>query len=158
LDGQVVPLQDAENSRFGRGAIAGDRLYLPTRTELSIVDTTTWKVTETLKWGETTNPGNLMISGPLLIHLSNRLDLYTSADLLKARFAPKVDAPVPAPVECRQFARILEASGRLKESVPYYRQALKAWETDPSWQETSEALRKKLIDLADKLGSDYPRE
>lgn len=158
LDGQVVALQNGDGNRVGRGAIEGGRLYLPTRSELSIIDTSTWKVMETLKWGETSNPGNLLVSGPLLLHLSDRLDLYTSAELLKDRFAAKVDAAAPAPVECRQLARILEASGRLKESVPYYRKALKAWETDPSWQETSEMLRKKLIDLADKLGADYPRE
>jgi len=158
LDGKIEALPEAENSRFGRGAIWGDRLYLPTRNELSIFDTTTWKVTETLRWSETSNPGNLMVSGPLLVHLSDRLDLYTSIDLLQDRFGPKVDADTPNPGHCRQLARILETSGRLKESVRYYRRALKAWENDPAWQETSEGLKKKLDDLAKKLGDDFPKD
>jgi hypothetical protein len=158
LDGQTVSLPEAENNRFGRGAISGHRLYLPTRNELSIFDTTTWKVTETLKWTETTNPGNLMVAGPLLVHLSDRLDLYTSSDLLQQRFGPKVDAETPQPGQCRQLARILETSGRLKESVRYYRRALKAWENDPAWQETAEGLKKKLADLATKLGDDFPKD
>jgi hypothetical protein len=158
LDGQVAPLADAERSRFGRGAISGGRLFLPTRNELSIVDTATWKVTETLKWNETSNPGNLLISGPLLLHLSDRLDLYTSAALLRERFAPKVDAATPGPVECRQLARILEGAGRLKECIPYYRRAIKGWENDPAWVETTAQLRKKLADLETKLGDEFPKE
>jgi hypothetical protein len=158
FDGEVVTLPEAENNRFGRGAISGDRLYLPTRNELSIFDTTTWKVTETLRWTETPNPGNLLVSGPLLVHLSDRLDLYTSSDLLQDRFGPKVDAETPQPGQCRQLARILETSGRLKESVRYYRRALKGWENDPAWQETVEGLRKKLADLSAKLGDDFPKD
>jgi outer membrane protein assembly factor BamB len=157
LDGQVVLLPDSEAPRFGRGAIAGGRLYLPTRNELAIFDTTTWKLTDQLKW-ETSNAGNLMVAGPLLVHLSDRLDVYTSPDLLQERFAATVDAAAPAPQECRQLARILESSGRLKECVRYYRRALKAWESDPAWQETAEALKKKLADLAAKLGDDFPRD
>jgi hypothetical protein len=160
VDGQVVDLPEGESNpnRLGRGAISGNRLYLPTRTELSIFDTTTWKVMETLRWSETSAPGNLLISGPHLVHLSNRLDLYTSIDLLQDRFGPKVDAETPQPGQCRQLAKILETSGRLKESVRYYRRALKAWEDDPAWQETAEVLRKKLADLATKLGDDFPKE
>ena len=43
-------------------------------------------------------------------------------------------------------ARILEGAGRLKESVPYYRRAIKGWEHDPAWVESTGQLRKKLAD------------
>ena len=158
LDGQVVSLPESEKNRFGRGAISNGRLYLPSRTELSIFDTSTWKLVDSLKWSETSNPGNLLVAGPMLVHLSDRLDVYTSPDLLRERFSPKVDVKSPSPHDCRQFARILEGSGRLKECVRYYRRALKAWENDPAWQETAEGLRKKLADLAAKLGDDFPRD
>jgi hypothetical protein len=166
LDGQVVSLPESEKSRFGRGAIQGGRLYLPTRTELSIFDTSTWKLVGALPWpkpaesprSETLNPGNLLVAGSMLVHLSDRLDLFTSPELLQERFGPKVDAKAPPPQECRQLARILESSGRLKECVRYYRRALKGWENDPSWQETAEGLRKKLDDLASKLGDDFPKD
>jgi hypothetical protein len=113
---------------------------------------------DSLKWSETSQPGNLLVAGPLLVHLSDRLDVYTSPDLLLERFGTKVDAKAPLPLECRQLARILESSGRLKECVRYYRRALKVWESDPAWQETAEGLRKKLTDLAAKLGDDFPRD
>ena len=140
------------------GTISGGRLYLPTRNELSIFDTTTWKMVETLKWSEASSSGNLLVAGPLLIHLSDRLDLYTSPDLLLERFLPKVDVKAPLPLDCRQLARILETSGRTKECVRYYRRALKVWENDPAWQETAEGLRKKLADLAAKLGDEFPKD
>src|SRR6185503_17522145 len=158
LDGQVVSLPESEKGRFGRGVISGGRLYLPTRNELSIFDTSTWKMVDSLKWSETSNPGNLLVAGPLLIHLSDRLDVYTSPDLLQERFGPKVDANAPAPLECRQLAKILESSGRLKESVRYYRRALKRWENDPACQEKAAGLNKKLADLAAKLGDDFPKD
>ena len=166
LDGQVVALPDSDKSRFGRGAIQGGRLYLPTRTDLSIFDTSTWKLVEAIPWpkaadaarAETLNPGNLLVAGSMLVHLSDRLDVFTSPTLLQERFGPKVDAKEPTPQDCRQLARILESSGRLKECVRYYRRALKAWESDPAWQETAEGLRKKLADLAAKLGDDFPRD
>jgi hypothetical protein len=153
LDGQVLVLPEAERSRFGRGVISGGRLYLPTRSELSIFDTATWKLSQSLPWGEASSPGNLLVAGSLLVHLSDRLDLYTSAALLEERFASKV-----GPVESRQLARILETSGRLKECVPYYRRAIKAWENDPAWVETTAQLRKKLADLASKLGDEFPKD
>jgi hypothetical protein len=158
LDGQVVTLPESEKSRFGRGAISGGRLYLPTRNDLSIFDTSTWKMVDSLKWSEASNPGNLLIAGPLLVHLSDRLDVYTSVDLLRERFGPKVDAKSPVPQDCRQLARILESSGRLTECVRYYRRALKAWEDDPAWRETAEGLRKKLADLSDRLGEEFPKD
>lgn len=158
LDGEIVTLPDSENSRFGRGAIWGGRLYLPTRNELSIFDTATWKLQETLHWSESTHPGNLLVAESLLVHLSDRLDLYTSGELLQSRFRAKVDETPSNPVACRQLARILESAGKVKESVLYYRRALKAWEKDPAWQETSEGLKKKLADLSAKLGDDFPKE
>jgi len=158
LDGQVVSLPESEKSRFGRGAISGGRLYLPTRNELSIFDTSTWKLVESLKWSETSNPGNLLVAGPFLVHLSDRLDVYTSPNLLLERFGTKVGGQTPIPQDCRQLARILESSGRLKESVRYYRRALQAWENDPAWQETADGLKKKLTDLAAKLGDDFPKD
>ena len=158
LDGQVVLLPESENARFGRGTISGGRLYLPTRNELSIFDMSTWKLTAALKWSDTSNPGNLHVAGPLLVHLSDRLDVYTSPDLLRQRFGERVDGATPVPQDCRQLARILETSGRLKESVRYYRRALKAGENDPAWQETAAGLKKKLSDLAAKLGDDFPND
>lgn len=160
LDGQVVALPDAEPGLFGRGVISGDRLYLPTRSDLSIFDTRTWKVVESLKWpgGESTGPGNALVAGPLFVHMSDRLDLYTSLDLLKSRFGLSGGAGPSRPQESRQLAGIFENAGLLKESVTFYRKALKAWEKDPDWKETSEGLRKKLADLAEKLGDEFPKE
>jgi hypothetical protein len=158
LDGRVVNLPDGESGRLGRGTIWGDRLYLPTRNDLSIFDTATWKLSQSIKWTETSNPGNLLITGSLCLHLSDRLDLYTDADLLRKRFASQVNAMPPKPLECRQLARILENAGRVKESVVYYRRAFKVWESDPAWQESAEGMKKKLADLETKLGDDYPKE
>jgi len=42
--------------------------------------------------------------------------------------------------------------------VAYYRRALKTWEHDPDWQESSDALKKKLADLQEKLGDEFPKE
>lgn len=153
LDEQVVTLPEAEKGNFGRGAITEQRLYLPTRGDLSIFDTRTWKQLDAMKWPEPISAGNTLISGPLLIQMSDRLDLFTSGELLNTRFAAAT-----RPQESRQLARILEAAGRVKECVPYYRKALKSWERDPDWQETADALKKKLEDLKEKLGDDFPKE
>ncbi|MBV8881879.1 MAG: PQQ-binding-like beta-propeller repeat protein, partial [Planctomycetaceae bacterium] len=77
LDGQVLNLPEAEPGyRFGRGTIDGGRLYLPSRNELSVFDTRTWKQVESLKWPDPTGPGNALIAGPYFVHMSDRLDLY----------------------------------------------------------------------------------
>jgi hypothetical protein len=159
LDGQVVALPDADpRQRFGRGVLQGERLYLPTQTDLTIFDTRTWKALESLKWPENTKPGNALVAGPYFIQMSERLDLYTSLDLLKSRFGLADGAGPQRPQEARRLAGIFENAGLLKECVPYYRRALKAWEKDPDWRETSDVLKKKLADLAEKLGDDFPRE
>jgi hypothetical protein len=159
LDGEVVTLPDAENGRFGRGTIAGNRLYLPTPHELTIFDTQSWRQVESLKWPEApSGPGNAIVAGPLFIHMSDRLDLYTSMGLLSERFGLENGGAPARPQESRQLARIFEGAGMLKESVPYYRRALNTWAKDPAWQETAEGLRKKLADLEEKLGADFPKE
>jgi hypothetical protein len=159
LDGQVVSLPDADpGQRFGRGVLQGDRLYLPTAMELTILNTRNWKVVESLKWPEKTGPGNPLVVGPYFVQMSERLDFYTSLDLLKSRFALTDGAGPQRPQEARQLAGILEGAGLLKECVPFYRRALKVWEKDPDWKETSETLKKKLADLAEKLGDDFPKE
>jgi len=158
-DGQVVALPDADpGQRFGRGVIQQGRLYLPTQTVLSIVDTRAWKVEATPAWLEGTSAGNPAVAGPYLVQLGERMDLYTSLDLLKERFGLKDGAGPARPQEARQLASIFENAGLLKESVPYYRKALQGWEKDPDWKETSDALRKKLADLQEKLGDDFPKE
>ncbi len=159
LDGQVVSLPDADpGQRFGRGVLQGERLYLPTQTDLTTFDTRTWKALESLKWPERTKPGNPLVAGPYFIQMSERLDLYTSLELLKSRFGLADGAGPQRPQEARQLAGIYEGAGLFKECVPYYRRALQAWEKDPDWKETSEVLKKKLADLAEKLGDDFPKE
>jgi outer membrane protein assembly factor BamB len=159
LDGEVVNLPDVENSRLGRGTISGDRLYLPTIHELLIFDTKSWRQVESLKWPEATSgPGNTIVAGSVVAHMSDRLDLYTSLDLLRDRFGLRDGAAPAKPQDSRQVARILEGAGLLKDAVPYYRRALTVWEKDPAWQETADGLRKKLADLAEKLGADFPKE
>lgn len=159
LDGEVLGLPDSDGGRLGRGTISGNRLYLPTTHELSIFDTQSWRQIEFLKWPEApSGPGNTLVAGPLLVHMSDRLDLYTSAELLGARFGSENGAAPARPQDCRQLARIYEGAGMLKESVPYYRKALHAWATDPDWRETADGLRKKLADLEEKLGADFPKE
>jgi hypothetical protein len=159
LDGEVAELPDTEPGRIGRGAISANRVYLPTTHDLTIVDTQTWKVVETVKWPETSlSAGNAIVAGPLLAHMSDRLDLFTSRDLLSSRFGLGDGEGPIRPQDCRQLARILEGAGLLKEAVPYYRRALKVWAKDPAWQETAEGLKKKLADLEEKLGADFPKE
>ncbi|HLY11592.1 MAG TPA: PQQ-binding-like beta-propeller repeat protein, partial [Planctomycetota bacterium] len=159
LDGEVVELPDSESGRLGRGTISGSRLYLPTVQDLSIFDTRTWKPLASLRWPEARSAaGNALVAGPLLIHMSDRLDLYTSLELLKTRFSLQDGGGPSKPQENRQLARIFEGAGMLKESVPFYRRALHLWEKDPAWQETAEGLRKKLSDLEEKLGADFPKE
>jgi hypothetical protein len=154
-----VALPDSESGRIGRGTISGSRLYLPTPHDLTIFDTEAWKPVATLKWPESpSGPGNAIVAGPLLVHMSDRLDLYTSMDLLTTRFGLRDGGGPARPQDSRQLARILEGAGMLRESVPLYRRALKAWEKDPAWQETAEGLRKKLADLEEKLGADFPKE
>jgi hypothetical protein len=159
LDGEVAELPDSESGRIGRGTVSGNRLYLPTSHDLTIVDTETWKVLETLKWPESPlSAGNAIVAGPLLVNMSDRLDLFTSRELLSARFGLGTGEGPVRPQDCRQLARIFESAGLLKESVPYYRRALKVWAKDPAWQETADGLKKKLADLEEKLGADFPKE
>ena len=99
-----------------------------------------------------------MFAGTLCAFLGEKLELFTSAAGLQERFAGRVDSSPPRAEPCRQLARILENSGRTKESVSYYRRALAVWEKDPAWAERTAELRKKLADLAEKLGDEFPKE
>jgi len=156
--GEVIPLGESETLRPAHGAIVGGTLYLPTRTLLHAYDASTWKRQDSFPWQGGDDAGHLVFSGTLCAFLGEKLELYTSAAALKDRFAGRVDADPPRAEPCRQYARILENSGRTKESVSYYRRALAVWEKDPAWAERTTELKKKLADLAEKLGDEFPKE
>jgi outer membrane protein assembly factor BamB len=154
-DGKVVELAGDESERAGRGMLAGPYLYLPAKGALQVYDTATWKLRESHPRAD--DNANLAVFDSLVVLLGDRLELATSREGLRSRFAVKADAQPARPDACRQLASILEAAGRPVEAVPYYRRALKTWEKDPAWQESAEGLRKKLADLADKLGDEFPK-
>ncbi len=152
FDGKVLCLLELEAARAGRGALAGGLLYLPGRTALHLYDTREWKPVGEVPWPEGEESGNLLVTDSLMAWLGDRFELYTSRAALGERLSDKVKAGHPQ--TCRQMGRILESSGRLRESVLYYRRALAVWEKDPSWAETAEGLRKKISDLQEKIDAE----
>jgi hypothetical protein len=145
----VQVLLEQEPTRTGRGTMAGGVLYLPGRVALHLFDSREWKPLGSLPWPEGDETGNLLVTDSLVAWLGDRLELYTSRAALGERLSDKLKAGHPQ--SCRQMGRILEASGRPRESVLYYRKALAVWEKDPAWTETSEAIRKKIADLQEKI-------
>jgi hypothetical protein len=125
---------------------------------IHLYDTTTWKRKESFPWQGGEDAGQLVLGETLAVYAGERLDFFTSPGALTARFDTRVNATPPRAEPCRQFARILEGSGRLRESVTYYRRALSVWEKDPAWSERTQEMRKKLADLAEKLGDDFPKD
>ncbi len=155
-DGRVASLMSVEGDLFGRAAILDGRVYLPTRTALQVYEAPAWKLTQSLPWTE--KQGNLLASEGRIFLQTDQVALFSSFAALETRFDPKTGAAAPHGPACRQRAAILEASGRLKEAVPFYRRALKAWAQDPAWQESAEAVRQKLAALEEKLGEEFPKE
>jgi len=156
--GDVARLGESETLRPAHGALVDGLLYLPTRTLLQVYDTATWERRDSFPWQAGDDAGHFVISGTLCAFMGEKLELFTSPAALKERFAGRVDASPPRAEPCRQLARILEGAGRAKESVPYYRRALALWEKDPAWPERTEEVKKKLSDLAEKLGDEFPKE
>lgn len=156
--GQVVSLGESDCPRPTGGLFRDGLLYLPTKTMLHVYDTATWKRIESFPWTGGDDSGHFVLGESTAAYVGERLELFTGAASLKQRFGSKVDATPPRAEPCRQLARILEGSGRLKESVAYYRRALGVWERDPAWSERTEEMRKKLADLAEKMGDEFPKE
>jgi hypothetical protein len=156
--GRITLLGESETPRPAGGVLADGWLYLPTRSMIHLYDTTTWKRKESFPWQGGEDAGQLVLGETLAVYAGERLDFFTSPGALTARFDARVNATPPRAEPCRQFARILEGSGRLRESVTYYRRALSVWEKDPAWSERTQEMRKKLADLAEKLGDDFPKD
>lgn len=157
-DGETVELLEADASPGARGAIAEGRLYLPTRGTLMVYDTSTWKLLAANKWTGGDEGCTIVPSGPRLLSVSDRLEIWTSFESLQAEFKPRVEAIPPNAVACRQLALLLEAAGRPAEALPHYKRALGVWAEDPAWQETSEILRKKIQELEEKLAQPPPEK
>jgi hypothetical protein len=155
--GTVVRLGESDLPRPPAGSLVEGFLYLPSRTLLNVYDTATGEKRESLPWQGGEDTGQLVVSESLCAYMSDKLELFTSLPALKERFTAKVDASPPRAEPCRQLARLLEGSGRTKESVLYYRRALSVWEKDPAWHDRTEEMRKKLADLEEKLGDDFPK-
>lgn len=156
-DGKVVELAGDDTERAGHGTLAGPHLFLPARGALHVYDTSTWVLRESHPRAADDSP-NVVATDSLLLLMGDRLELATSRESLRLRFAGRADANPPRAEACRQLATILEGAGRAAEAVPYYRRALGVWEKDPAWAESAEGLRKKLADLAEKLGDEFPKK
>jgi outer membrane protein assembly factor BamB len=154
-DGHPVFLSEPQgDSIHGRAVLAGGRAYLPGRKALHVFETRDWKHLDSTLWGPgTERAGNVVLAEDFVVLQTDQLLIGTGADAARKQFGPKAEEHPPA---ARQFGEILENGGLLKEAVGHYRRALKAWEQDPAWQESAEALRKKLATLREKLGDDFP--
>jgi outer membrane protein assembly factor BamB len=155
-DGKVLCLLELEPARSGRGALAGGLLYLPGKGALHVYDARDWKPVADVPWPDGEEAGNLLVTDTLLGWMGDRFDLFTGRAALGERFAGKLKAG-HAP-SCRQLGRILESSGRLQESLLYYRKALAVWEKDPAWTETAEGLRKKLGELQERIDAESEKK
>jgi hypothetical protein len=156
-DGRLIELEDAD-AKTGRPVLAGGYLYLPVSGAIHLYDTATWRVRESVPWAARSDAPNLLVTDGFLAAAGDRLDLSTSSGALLERLVPAAGGATPRPEACRRVASILENAGRPAESVPWYRKALAAWDKDPAWAETAEGLRKKLADLKEKLGAEFPPE
>jgi hypothetical protein len=152
-DGRVVELVDSDGPRVGRAALGPGVLYVPTRAALHVYDVPSWKPRDSVAWTFGDESPNLVAAESLLLILGDRLELAASRASLQARFGQP-----GRPEACRQLGQILEAAGRGAEAVPHYRRALAAWEKEPAWQESAEGVRKKLAELAEKLGPEFPKD
>jgi len=154
--GETVRLGPPAAPRSTGAVLEKGLLYLPSPTLLNVYDASTWQLVASYPWQAGEDSGQLVLSGALLGYMSDKLELFTSLGALKERFTARVDVSPPRAEPCRQLAHILESSGRVKESVVYYRRALSIWEKDPAWHDRTEELKKKLSDLQEKLGEDFP--
>jgi outer membrane protein assembly factor BamB len=154
-DGRTVLLGNPEGGAVqGRAFLAGGKAYLPGRTALHVFDSREWKHLASTPWGPgTERAGNVVLAEDFVLFQTDRLLLGTGADLARKRFGPRAAEHPPA---ARQFGEILENGGLLKEAAGHYQRALRAWEQDPAWQESAEALRKKIATLREKLGDEFP--
>ncbi len=136
-DGKLANLGVEEAPGAGRPALAGGRLFVPSKTSLRVFETSTWRLEDTRPWAAGGQGGNVAVGAGFCAVLGDKLDLCTSEALLAGE----------APDALLRRARAMETTGRLPESILLLEKAEKLLEADPAAAERRSGLRERIQKL-----------
>jgi outer membrane protein assembly factor BamB len=147
---------------FGRGTLAGDYVYFPTKTHVYIIDQRTGvlarpKEAGALQEKHEQSPGNLVIGdGYLVVAQPNRLTVFCQYEVLIKRYHDLIAANPRDPEPHLRLARAAEANGAIDLAVEHYRATLELASADGTEDERAARrmaraqLHSRLRELAAK--------
>ena len=136
-DGKLANLGAEDAPGAGRAALAGGRLFVPSKTGLRVFETATWTLEDAHPWAAGGQGGNVAVGAGFCAVLGDKLDLFTS----EAQLAGE------APDALLRRARALEMTGRVPESILLLEKAEKLLEADPEAVERRAGLRERIQKL-----------
>ncbi len=136
-DGKLANLGLEDAPGVGRPALAGGRLFAPSKTSLKIFETSTWKLEDTRPWAAGGQGGNVAVGAGFCAVLGDKLDLCTSERLLAGE----------GPDALLRRAGALETTGRVPESILLLEKAERLLEGDPAAVERRSGLRERIQKL-----------
>jgi outer membrane protein assembly factor BamB len=145
-------------SGFGRGILAGDYVYYPTKTHIYILDQRTGVLAKPkvpLQELHNESPGNLVIGeGYLVVAQPKSLTVFCQYDVLINRYRDLIARDPQSAEPHFRLARAAEASGDAALAVEHYRTALElVSRTGPEGDSTiKHVARSQLYALLKQLG------
>lgn len=156
----------ANMSSYGRGALAGDLVYFPTKTHVFIIDQRTGVLAKTKEEGAlqekfSHSPGNLVVGeGYLVVAEAKNLTVYCEYDVLINRYRDLIaENPKLADPHFR-LARAAEDSGAADLAVEHYRATIELASRDGPEEERTirHTAKSRLFSLLLKLSQNEALE
>ena len=132
-----VGTDDPEDISYGRGLLAEDEIYWPTREELIIVEQATGALRRRipLKVQHQVTGGNLVIAGGmLLVAEANRLVAFGEYGRLKQKLRERLSQVPDDPRSALRLAGLLQAGDLLSAAADMYQTALDRAGEDDRWE------------------------
>jgi outer membrane protein assembly factor BamB/tetratricopeptide (TPR) repeat protein len=159
-DFKAFTLSVSDAQRAGRGAVVGDRVYLPvsstsstsakpeaagvSRGVLGIYDQRTWKSVGQPSWRGENEYGNLLAAGRALVVATNRISIYTDAASLRREYESRIAQSPPRVEALLEYGDAMRDNDRLEDAAEAYLDFIRAAEGDPRWEARARLVKGEL--------------
>lgn len=149
-------------SSFGRGVLAGDFVYFPTKTHVYILDQRTGVLAKPKEFGaiqerHMQSPGNLVIGdGYLVVAQPKSLAVFCQYEVLINRYRELIAQRPDDPEPHLRLARAAEATGSKELAVEHYRTAIQLASAEGTAEDRTTRLsaRAQLHTILQHLGQE----
>lgn len=146
--GKAHPLADGPPQWGAAGCVYNGYVYMPTEPatgkSMAVFASSSWLRRSVVPWKENTGTGNLLVQGPYVLLMNDKLHVYTDSRLIDARFASRLVGDPPDVDALYEYGRIMKENQVWDKAADAMLQYLKVTEGIESEEAHRRAIANEL--------------